>query len=73
MVSTINLAREKAPSVLSQIVALDVKGKARVIISKRPYISSLVSGLLKAKYPDRVYTTGIDTENTKYLIIERIA
>lgn len=72
MVSTIKLPKSKGPSVISQIIAIEVKGKARVSIKKRPYINSLVSGIIRYKYPERVYTLAIDTEDLKFLIIERL-
>ena len=73
MVSTIQVpSKPKVPTVVSQILSIEMGCKSRVPINKRPYVSSLISANIKYKYPDRAYTLSIDTEDSKYLIIERL-
>jgi len=74
MVSIIQESKEaKLPSISSQVIALPVNGKAKVSISRRPYLSSLISGNIKYKFPEREYTLYIDPKNDQLLIIERLA
>jgi len=61
----------KVPTVTEQILCLEVGAKLYAPISKRKYIGSLISGGLKYQYPDRVWTTKIDSKNNQLVIIER--
>lgn len=68
-IETVKWKKNKKTS--PQIILLEPGQRMALPLSKRPYIDSLKSGAYKYRFPERVYSTYVDTENPKQVFIER--